>query len=64
MARLEVLLRERAGYVNRNLPDRVAQVDALIAALDPSAVPAEVEVAVSAPAAVEHAVKRAPKGRR
>lgn len=32
MARIEVLLRERAGYVARGLPDRVAAVDAALAA--------------------------------
>jgi hypothetical protein len=32
MARIDVLLRERAGYVARGLHDRVAQVDALLAA--------------------------------
>lgn len=32
MARIEVLLRERAGYVARGLTDRVAQVDAALAA--------------------------------
>lgn len=28
MSRVDALLREREGYVKRNLPDRVAQVDA------------------------------------
>lgn len=32
MARIEVLLRERAGYVARGLADRVAAVDAALAA--------------------------------
>lgn len=32
MARIEVLLRERAGYVARGLADRVAQVDAALSA--------------------------------
>lgn len=33
MARIEVLLRERAGYVARGLADRVAQVDAVLASM-------------------------------
>lgn len=31
--RIRALLTEREGYVRRNLPDRVAQVDAELAAL-------------------------------
>ena len=38
MARLEVLQRERAGYVSRGLTDRVKQVDAVIASLTPTVV--------------------------
>ncbi len=54
------LERERDGYVRRGLPDRVAQVDAALAALDPEPVdepadatePAEdVEAAAPTPAA-------------
>lgn len=33
MASIHALLRERAGYVARNLPDRVAQVDAQLVLL-------------------------------
>lgn len=46
---IQALLRERQGYVQRNLPDRVAQVDACLAALGyvaDDAPTAEVETAV------------------
>lgn len=60
MARLEVLQRERAGYVSRGLTDRVKQVDAVIASLTPTVV----EVPEALPPAVETAVPAKPKGRR
>lgn len=61
MARLEVLQRERAGYVSRGLTDRVKQVDAVIASLTPAPV---VEVPEALSPAVETAVPAKPKGRR
>ena len=64
MARLEVLQRERAGYVSRGLTDRVKQVDAQIKLLGQAGAPDVVEVPEALPAAVEHAVPAAPKGRR
>jgi len=60
VARLEVLQRERAGYVSRGLADRVKQVDAVIASLTP----AVVEVPEALPPTVETAVPAKPKGRR
>lgn len=52
MPRVESLLREREGYVLRNLPARVAQVDAELARLGFA-----VETA-DAPPVVERAVAR------
>ena len=60
MARLEVLQRERAGYVSRGLTDRVKQVDAVIKSLTPTVV----EVPEALPPTVETAVPAKPKGRR
>ncbi len=60
MARLEVLQRERAGYVSRGLTDRVKQVDAVIASLTPTVV----EVPEALPPTVETVVPAKPKGRR
>lgn len=56
MASIQALLRERAGYVARNLPDRVAQVDAQLVLLGyvvpvvEAAQPAAPETAMVAPA--------------
>ena len=60
MARLEVLQRERAGYVSRGLTDRVKQVDAVIASLPPTVV----EVPEALAPTVQTAVPAKPKGRR
>lgn len=58
MSRIDALLRERAGYVVRNLPDRVAQVDAELARLGHEA---PVEFAAVSPDAADAAViKRGP----
>lgn len=46
MSDIEALENERRGYVMRGLDDRVAQVDAAIAALSPHRVTAAVETAV------------------
>jgi hypothetical protein len=45
----DALLFEREGYIRRNLPDRVAEVDKLLRALDGKAEPAPVEQATAAP---------------
>jgi hypothetical protein len=58
MSRVDALLTEREGYVRRNLPARVAQVDAELARFG---VVVEVETA-EAPPVVERAVApKAPK---
>lgn len=62
------LERERLGYVNRGLDDRVSQVDALIAKYRAAAdevadeAPADVETA-DAPPPAEHAVDKPKRGR-
>jgi hypothetical protein len=48
----DALLFEREGYIRRNLPDRVAEVDKLLRALDgkpEKTEPAPVEQATAAP---------------
>lgn len=52
MSRVDALLREREGYVRRNLPGRIAQVDAELARYG---LAVEVETA-DAPPVVERAV--------
>ena len=54
MSRVDALLREREGYVRRNLPARVAQVDVELARFGVA-----VETAAVAPA--ENAAARKPK---
>lgn len=57
-ALISALLTERLGYVRRNLPERVAEVDALLAALGH-----EIETATVQPQ-VETAARKKPTKRK
>lgn len=59
---IEALLLEREGYVRRNLPDRVKQVDEALRAAGYKSASAKVETATAEPE-VETASKPAPKKR-
>jgi len=59
MTNIEALIREREGYVRRGLKDRVAAVDAELAALGHKRGKAEIEVeTAAAPAAPETATAK------
>jgi hypothetical protein len=59
MSQIDALLEERRGYVVRNLPERIAAVDAELARLGYAADPPVVETATVAPAE-NAAIKRGP----